>query len=202
MRCAIFLVVASFFRLVAQPAGVSDARYAHLARGVNMSGWFDNGYVLSVGPSDVNLLKNAGFTCIRLPVAPEDLLAHWASASTIATNLANLDTAIDMFLNAGMAVMLDFAAGAEYDSYYLATPSAAAHQIAWNPWFHWRKQPRLHPHPIHASAAERYKIPRSKLARATDCKRAADGDILTVKPRKEHLKYMKTELSAIAFLKK
>jgi aryl-phospho-beta-D-glucosidase BglC (GH1 family) len=110
--------------LLAQSTGVTDARYAHLARGVNMNNWFQPGTAVPVGASDVTLLKNSGFTCIRLPVAPEYLLANWASASTIAKNLTNLDAAIDLFVNAGMAVMLDFHADAAYVSYYWATPSA------------------------------------------------------------------------------
>ena len=124
------LTIALATLLVAQSTGVTDARYAHLARGVNMDNWFEYPGTLSVSAADVNLLKSAGFTCIRLPVAPEYLLGNWSSASTIAANLSNLDAAIDLFLNAGMAVMLDFHADPGYVSYYWATPSAPQELIS------------------------------------------------------------------------
>jgi aryl-phospho-beta-D-glucosidase BglC (GH1 family) len=114
----------------AQPTGVTAARYAPLARGVNMDNWFEYGSPFIVTGSDRDLLKHAGFTCIRLPVAPEYLLRNWASAFTIATNLTNLDHAIDLFVNAGMAVMLDFHADPEYLNYYFATPSAPQELIS------------------------------------------------------------------------
>src|ERR1035441_150652 len=124
MRLWFLLTIALATPLLAQSSGVTDARYAHLARGVGMYSWFQYSGGLSVSAADVNLLKSSGFTCIRLPVAPEYLLTHWVSATTITTNLANLDAAIDLFLNAGMAVMLSFQADPEYVSYYWATPSA------------------------------------------------------------------------------
>ncbi len=108
----------------AQPAGVTEARYAHLARGVNLNNWFQYGSPLVVTSADVDLLKNAGFTSIRLPVAPQYLLPHWATPSKIEANLAKLDAAIDLFLHAGLAVMLDFQADPDYVAYYWATPDA------------------------------------------------------------------------------
>ncbi len=120
----IFSILLLAATAVAQPSGVTDARYAHLARGVNLNNWFQYGSPLVVTADDVALLKNAGFTCIRLPVAPQYLLPHWATPSKIDANLAKLDSAIDLFLNAGIAVMLDFQADAGYVAYYWATPAA------------------------------------------------------------------------------
>ena len=51
-------------------------------------------------------------------------MTSFVSPSTVAANLANLDAAIDLFLNAGLAVMLDFHADAQYVTYYWATPTA------------------------------------------------------------------------------
>ena len=116
------LMLAAF--AAAQPSGVTDARYAHLARGVNINNWFQYGSALVITQADVDLLKNSGFTCIRVPVAPQYLLPRWATPAKIATNLQKLDAAIDLFLNAGISVTLDFQADADYVSYYWATPAA------------------------------------------------------------------------------
>jgi endoglucanase len=105
-------------------SAVSDARYAHLARGVNLTRWFQYGSRIPITAADRDLLQHAGFTSVRIPVAPQYLLSHWASPERIARNLAKLDNAIDLFLGAGMAVTLDFHADAAYLDHYLATPGA------------------------------------------------------------------------------
>ncbi|HWE48658.1 MAG TPA: cellulase family glycosylhydrolase [Bryobacteraceae bacterium] len=111
------------------PAQVSDARYAHLARGVNLTRWFQYGGYIPVTATDRDLLKNAGFTSVRIAVAPQYLLPKWATPETAAKNLKNLDAGIDLFLNAGMAVMLDFQADVEYLDYYFSDPSAPAELV-------------------------------------------------------------------------
>jgi endoglucanase len=107
----------------------TDARYAHLARGVNLTRWFQYGSPLAIGPADRDLLKNAGLTSVRIAVAPQYLLPKWSSPEVIAKNLADLDSGIDLFLTAGMAVMLDFQADVDYLDYYLATPGAPAELV-------------------------------------------------------------------------
>src|SRR5665213_3670143 len=82
---------------------VSDARYAHLARGVNLTRWFQYGSRIPIATADLDLLRTAGFTSVRIPVAPQYLISDWSSPARIARNLAALDKGIDMFLNAGMA---------------------------------------------------------------------------------------------------
>ncbi len=103
---------------------VSDIRYAHLARGVNLTRWFQYGGLMPIGEPDRDLLKDAGFTSVRIAVAPQNLLAHWATPERIAQNLTKLDAGVGLFLNAGMAVMLDFQADTSYLDYYFATPEA------------------------------------------------------------------------------
>jgi len=110
-------------------AQVSPVRYARLARGVNLTRWFQYGSYIPITAPDRDLLKNEGFTSVRIAVAPQYLLPKWASAETIAKNLADLDRGIDLFLNAGVAVMLDFQADAPYLDYYLTTPSAGGELI-------------------------------------------------------------------------
>jgi hypothetical protein len=106
------------------PAQVSDERYAHLARGVNLTRWFQYGGRMPIGEADRDLLKNAGFTSVRIALAPQYLLPHFSKPERIERNLARLDAGIDLFLNAGMAVMLDLQADTRYLDYYLSTPEA------------------------------------------------------------------------------
>ncbi len=113
-------------------APVSDARYAHLARGVNLTRWFQYGSRIPITTADRDLLLKAGFTCVRIPVAPQYLLYDWSSPQRIERNLDDLDKGIDMFLDAGMAVTLDFHADSQYlDSYLTKTGSREALVNIW-----------------------------------------------------------------------
>lgn len=105
-------------------SAVTDARYAHLARGINLTRWFQYGSHIPITAKDLDLLRSAGFTSVRIPVAPQYLISAWSSPARIGRNLAALDRGIDMFLNAGMAVTLDFHADAQYLDYYLTRPGA------------------------------------------------------------------------------
>lgn len=108
----------------ASAQSVSDARYAHLARGVNLTRWFQYGSRIPITTADRDLLLNAGFTSVRIPVAPQYLLYYWSSPDRVERNLTNLDQGIDMFLQAGIAVTLDLHADAEYLDHYLTRPGA------------------------------------------------------------------------------
>src|SRR5262249_2749240 len=77
------------------PPGVPAARIASLARGFNLTSWLE-------GPSprrpDMALLAELharGFTHIRLPVAPERLMAEFSGPDEIARQSTELDRAID-----------------------------------------------------------------------------------------------------------
>ena len=120
-----FAAVALLFGCSLGAAPVSDARYAHLARGVNLTRWFQYGSPQPIGESDRDLIKNAGFTAVRIPVAPQYLLPRWASPAEIAQTLDRLDRGIDLFLHAGLAVTLDFQADTEYLDHFLSTPGAS-----------------------------------------------------------------------------
>jgi endoglucanase len=130
MRSALGLVLgcilATLFSgaLLLGQSAVSDVRYANLARGVNLTRWFQYGSRIPITAADRDLLQHAGFTSVRIPVAPQYLLYYATSPERIERNLANLDKAIDLFLSAGMAVTLDFHADAEYLDHYLSTPGA------------------------------------------------------------------------------
>ena len=120
---SLLLCAAAFLPLNGQ---VTDARYAHLARGINLTRWFLYGSPQPIAAADRDLLQHAGFTSVRIAVAPQYLLPKWASPEKIARTLSDLDRGIDLFLDSGMAVMLDFQADDEYRDYYLSTPAAPA----------------------------------------------------------------------------
>ncbi|HYA17884.1 MAG TPA: cellulase family glycosylhydrolase [Bryobacteraceae bacterium] len=112
-----------------QAAPVNPERYAHLARGVNLTRWFQYGSYIPIDEAARDMLKAAGFTGVRIAVAPQYLLPNWAKPAGIDGNLAKLDRGIDMFLDAGMSVTLDFQADVDYLNYYLATPGAPGELI-------------------------------------------------------------------------
>jgi endoglucanase len=109
--------------LLAQ-SSVTETRYAHLARGVNLTRWFQYGSRIPITAADRDLLLGAGFTNVRIAVAPQYLFEYWSSPDRIARNLAELDKGIDLFLDAGISVTLDLHADAEYLDHYLSRPGA------------------------------------------------------------------------------
>ncbi len=108
---------------------VTDARYSKLARGINLTRWFQYGGQQKITASDRDLLRKSGFSGVRIAVAPQYLLSKWGSEQEIGRNLADLDTGLDLFLGAGMSVTLDFQADTEYLDYYLSNPLAPAELV-------------------------------------------------------------------------
>ena len=108
----------------AQPYGeaVSDARFARLARGVNIDTWFMepyNGKLQGhkgtftaeyfrgfITAADVALLKSAGLTNVRLPIEPAAFMDK-DTGKLDATLLPELDFAIARFVKANIAVQVD-----------------------------------------------------------------------------------------------
>lgn len=99
---------------------VSDARFARLAKGINLSHWMAQVYNVSPGgkkgsysdehfaawitATDLAFLKKAGFTHVRLSIEPTSL----GKAGTLdAGTLARVDKAIAMLLEHGLAVVVD-----------------------------------------------------------------------------------------------
>jgi hypothetical protein len=125
----LLLFAAAAVATLAAATTVSDSRYAHLARGINLTRWFQYGGRVPITAADRDMLKNAGFTSVRITLAPQYLLPKWASGRRRTRTLTNLDAGIDLFLEAGMAVMLDFHADSTYLDYYLSNPSARAELV-------------------------------------------------------------------------
>jgi len=101
----------------ANAQGVSDERFARLARGINISHWFAQvydakGYTPAhfdtyVTGADFNLIRDLGFSHVRLSVEPKPMM-DWDNPGELnAEYLAHLDRAIDALLARGLAVIVD-----------------------------------------------------------------------------------------------
>lgn len=108
-----------------RPPGVPASRIASLARGFNLTSWLE-------GPSprrpDMALLAKLharGFTHIRLPVAPERLMAEFSGSDEIARQSAELDRAIDDLSAIGYSISLDVHPGARFERLYKNEPERA-----------------------------------------------------------------------------
>ncbi len=93
--------------------GVSDARFARLAKGVNLSYWLWLSPVGDFDPNaiterDMQLLQAAGMTHVRLPFEPEKLMADLNNPSQLKQSyLDEMDRAITMALKYKLAVIID-----------------------------------------------------------------------------------------------
>jgi endoglucanase len=91
------------------------ARFGRLRRGVNLSHWFSQAANYSkthlethTTAQDIALIKSMGFDHVRFPIEPAPLLSETPDASILNTAYLQLvDTALDMILAAGLAVVVD-----------------------------------------------------------------------------------------------
>src|ERR1051325_3133439 len=98
-----------------ESAGVSDARFARLRRGINLSHWFaqsaGNDYSKAhlethTTAQDMALVKAMGFDHVRFTIEPAPLLAAEPGALN-SEYLVYLDRALDMILAHDLAVIVD-----------------------------------------------------------------------------------------------
>lgn len=93
--------------------GVSDTRFARLAKGVNLSNWFWYGPTGEMGvrarfaDSEFATLHNMGITFVRIPINLPFLLDKSAPNLLNPTNLALLDESIDRVQVNDLAVLVD-----------------------------------------------------------------------------------------------
>ena len=101
---------------------VTDARYAKLARGVNINNWFCQPWNISVNGQkggfnaetfrgyitehDLKLIKAAGFTHVRLPTDPLFLMDR-KTGDLVTDLLPEYDRALKMIVDHGLAVIVD-----------------------------------------------------------------------------------------------
>lgn len=97
--------------------GPARARAQHLRRGINMSEWFaqvydPKGYTKEHFETwntarDISLIKAIGFDHVRLSVNPKPMFRNKEADRIPADYLAELDMAVKMILDQGLAVVID-----------------------------------------------------------------------------------------------
>jgi endoglucanase len=98
-------------------SGVSEARLARIRHGINTSHWFSQvakseGYTklhfdTHTTARDIALIKSMGFDHIRFSVEPSPMFNPADPGNLPADYLGHLDSAIDMILAGGLAVIVD-----------------------------------------------------------------------------------------------
>jgi aryl-phospho-beta-D-glucosidase BglC (GH1 family) len=101
----------------AATSSVPAARLAHIRHGINLSSWFaqvwdPKGYTKEHAQAwetsaDLALIKSAGFDHVRLSVNPQPLMDGARHHDGKAEDLGDLDAAVKMILDAGLAVEID-----------------------------------------------------------------------------------------------
>ncbi len=104
----------------AAPTGVSEARFARLTRGVNLTLWFGDAkpqpaqyYQSYITNSDLQLIKKLGFRHVRLAIVPGLLFQENNPQTLNPTLLSYLDKALDLIISNGLAVIVDMHDDAE-----------------------------------------------------------------------------------------
>jgi aryl-phospho-beta-D-glucosidase BglC (GH1 family) len=91
------------------------ARFERLRRGINLSHWFSQAANYSKShldthttAQDLALIKSMGFDHVRFPIEPAPLLSETPDPSILNTTyLGYVDSALDMILATGLAVIID-----------------------------------------------------------------------------------------------
>src|SRR6185503_5199121 len=90
-------------------------RFKRLRRGINLSHWFSQAANYSKShlethttAQDIALIKSMGFDHVRFPIEPAPLLNNPSDTAILDTTyLGYIDTALDMILATGLAVIID-----------------------------------------------------------------------------------------------
>ena len=98
-------------------ASVPPSRLAHLRRGINLSEWFaqvhdpkgntKDHFQTWTTPTDIALIKSAGFDHVRLSVNPQPMFTANRPEAIPQEYLSYLDAAVKMILDQGLSVVLD-----------------------------------------------------------------------------------------------
>jgi endoglucanase len=130
---AIFLLAACFvagLSALARPqgpvadTGIARHRLAHLRRGVNLSKWFAGSsdpavytkehFETAITPQDIALIRAMGFDSVRLSVDPRPIFHEKESDQITSDCLTQLDAALKMLLDQGLAVDIDVYADPDF----------------------------------------------------------------------------------------
>jgi GNAT superfamily N-acetyltransferase len=95
-------------------SSIPASRLAHLRRGINLSHWFAQSRDYSethlkthTTERDIALIKSLGFDHVRFTIEPAPLMNETDAARLKPEYLAQLDSALDMLLASGLAVVVD-----------------------------------------------------------------------------------------------
>jgi len=111
---AFFLAIPAFTQ---SKSTLAQRRAAHLQHGINLSEWFaqvydPKGYTKEHFESwttadDIALVKSMGFDHVRLSINPQPMMRHNQADELPPAYLSNLDTAVKMILDHGLALIID-----------------------------------------------------------------------------------------------
>jgi endoglucanase len=114
---AFFLLALSATSLLAQDSSLARSRAEHLRHGINLSEWFAQvydakGYTKEhfetwTTPLDLGLIKAMNFDHVRLSVNPKPMFRGKQADRIPREYLGYLDTAVQMILGQGLAVIID-----------------------------------------------------------------------------------------------
>lgn len=120
---------------MARAERLTDQRFARLARGINLSHWFaqvydPKGYTPAhfesfITGDDLDLIRDLGFSHVRLSVEPRPLMNWDAPGDLDAAYLGHLDKAIDAILARGLAVIVDIHAHGDFNKKLAHDPAHA-----------------------------------------------------------------------------
>jgi len=98
-------------------SGIAQRHAQHLRHGINLSEWFaqvydQKGYTKEHFKTwntaqDIALIKSMGFDHVRLSVNPQPMFRHGQADRIPADNLEYLDSAVQMIVDHGLAVIID-----------------------------------------------------------------------------------------------
>jgi len=118
---------------------VAQQRAAHLRRGINLSKWFAGGsdasaytrqhFETAITARDLGLIRAMGFDYVRLSVDPRPMFHEKQSEQIASDYLTELDTALQMLLDQGLAVDIDIYADADFKE-RLATDDESVEEYA------------------------------------------------------------------------
>jgi endoglucanase len=101
---------------------VGAPRLGFLARGFNLTGWFDGPTMRRPDLAVLARLRARGFTHIRLPVMAEHVMEAFGSRDEVARQLEEIDRAVDDLTGLGFAVSLDLHPGDRFGRLHMTEP--------------------------------------------------------------------------------
>jgi endoglucanase len=104
------LLIAGPVKVQAQVGGVSDARYAHLAKGINLPFWFWYPWTdpaVRFDDADFAYMESMGLTYVRIPIQLDYIMDEASPDMLNQTTLPVIDSAVNMALAHNLAVIVD-----------------------------------------------------------------------------------------------